>query len=127
MNTRYSNSNTIKWANLPPETCRADLKRLINEKVVASCWLFTSLYRQYRCMYQYAVDDSQDALVHFPSRASCPTSHMKGTECPSGLVDNPFQITNIYADQSPTFFCRLIMHPKLTGLSFQILKMLLST
>ena len=30
------------WANLSPETCRADLKRLINEKVVASCWLFTS-------------------------------------------------------------------------------------
>ena len=27
------------WANLLPETCRADLKRLINEKVVASCWL----------------------------------------------------------------------------------------
>ena len=32
------------WANLSPETCRAELKRSINEKVVASCWLFTSLY-----------------------------------------------------------------------------------
>ena len=32
------------WANLSPETCRAELKRLINEKVVGSCWLFTSLY-----------------------------------------------------------------------------------
>ena len=32
------------WANMPPETCWADLKRIINEKVVASCWLFTSLY-----------------------------------------------------------------------------------
>ena len=32
------------WANLSPETFRADLKRLINENVVASCWLFTSLY-----------------------------------------------------------------------------------
>ena len=32
------------WVNLSPETCRADLKRSINEKVVASCWLFTSLY-----------------------------------------------------------------------------------
>ena len=32
------------WANLSSETCCADLKRLINEKVVASCWLFTSLY-----------------------------------------------------------------------------------
>ena len=31
------------WANLSPETCRADLKWLINEKVVASCWLLTSL------------------------------------------------------------------------------------
>ena len=28
---------------MSPETCRADLKRLINEKVVASCWLFTLL------------------------------------------------------------------------------------
>ena len=26
------------------ETCRADLKRLINDKVVAFCWLFTWLY-----------------------------------------------------------------------------------
>jgi hypothetical protein len=26
-----------------PETCRAELKRLIKEKVVAFCWLFTSL------------------------------------------------------------------------------------
>ena len=28
---------------MSPGTCRADLKRLINEKVVASCWLLTSL------------------------------------------------------------------------------------
>jgi len=27
---------------MSPETCWADLNRLINEKVVASCWLFTS-------------------------------------------------------------------------------------
>ena len=32
------------WVNLAPETCRAELKRLINENVVASCWLFISLY-----------------------------------------------------------------------------------
>jgi hypothetical protein len=32
------------WANLSPETCRAELKRLINDNVVESCWLFTSLY-----------------------------------------------------------------------------------
>ena len=32
------------WANLSPETCRADLKRLIKEKVVAYYWLFTSLH-----------------------------------------------------------------------------------
>ena len=32
------------WENWSPETCRADLKRLLNGKVVASCWLFTSLY-----------------------------------------------------------------------------------
>ena len=31
------------WANFSPETCWDDLKRLINEKVVTSCWLFTSL------------------------------------------------------------------------------------
>ena len=29
---------------MSPKTCRAELKRLVNEKVVASCWLFTSLY-----------------------------------------------------------------------------------
>ena len=45
----HLNRGTVKkcswgWANLSPETCRAELKRLINEKVVASCWLFTSLY-----------------------------------------------------------------------------------
>ena len=28
------------WANLSPETCWADLKILINEKVAAACWLF---------------------------------------------------------------------------------------
>ena len=33
------------WASVSPETCRAELKRLIHEKVVASCWLCTSLYR----------------------------------------------------------------------------------
>jgi hypothetical protein len=32
------------WANLSPETCRAELKRLINKIVIASCWLPTSLY-----------------------------------------------------------------------------------
>ena len=32
------------WANLSPEICRAEIKRLINEKVVAYCWLFTSLF-----------------------------------------------------------------------------------
>jgi hypothetical protein len=30
------------WANLSPEICRAEMERLINEKVVASCSLFTS-------------------------------------------------------------------------------------
>jgi len=29
---------------LSPEICMAELKRLINEKVVASYWLFISLY-----------------------------------------------------------------------------------
>jgi len=32
------------WRNLSPESCRADLKILINEDIVASYWLFTSLY-----------------------------------------------------------------------------------
>jgi len=31
---------------LSPETLRTELKRLINEKIVASCWLFTSMYRK---------------------------------------------------------------------------------
>ena len=30
------------WANLSPETCWAELKRLINNKVVASCWYLHS-------------------------------------------------------------------------------------
>ena len=34
---------SLGWANLSPETSRADLKRLINEKVVESFWLLTSL------------------------------------------------------------------------------------
>jgi hypothetical protein len=42
---RYIYSQECSWgrANLSPETCRADLKRLINGKVVESCWLLTSL------------------------------------------------------------------------------------
>jgi len=28
---------------LSPETCASEFKILINEKVVSSCWLFTSL------------------------------------------------------------------------------------
>ena len=31
------------WANLSPETCRAELKRLINENVVASCYRCTKM------------------------------------------------------------------------------------
>ena len=37
------NKCSWRWANLSPETCRAELKRLINENVVASCWLLTSV------------------------------------------------------------------------------------
>ena len=40
----YETQPYMFQANSSPETCRAELKRLINEKVVASCWLFTSLY-----------------------------------------------------------------------------------
>ena len=32
---------------MSPETCTADLKRLINENVVTSCWLFTSIWQHY--------------------------------------------------------------------------------
>ena len=46
--------------NLSPETCRAELKRLIKEKVVASCWLFTSLYwmaiNNSICKYRTGID-----------------------------------------------------------------------
>ena len=28
---------------MSPETCKAEVKRLMNEKVVAYCWLFSSL------------------------------------------------------------------------------------
>jgi len=36
---------------LSPETCRAELKRLINGKVVASCWLLTLLYQITRFVF----------------------------------------------------------------------------
>ena len=32
------------WATLSPETCRADLKTLIKDKVVASFWFLTSFF-----------------------------------------------------------------------------------
>ena len=31
---------------MSPETCRAHLKRLINENIVAFCWLLISLYAE---------------------------------------------------------------------------------
>ena len=34
------------WVNLPPETCRPELKRVIKEKVVESCWLLTSYHQK---------------------------------------------------------------------------------
>jgi hypothetical protein len=40
------------WANLSPEKCRAELKRWINEKVVAYFWLFTSLLLCAQFMHQ---------------------------------------------------------------------------
>ena len=40
----YIQSKSAPEDGRSPETSRAELKRLINEKVVASCWLFTSLY-----------------------------------------------------------------------------------
>ena len=56
------------WANLSPETCKAVLKRLINEKVFASCWLFTSL--QYPLFsVRYPVADYV-FLLDFPSLLS---------------------------------------------------------
>ena len=39
------------WTNLSHETFWADLKTLINEKVVASFWLFTSLNMHFFCLY----------------------------------------------------------------------------
>ena len=43
------------WANLSPETCRAELKWLINEKFVACCWLFTSLFLLFDCLFRPSV------------------------------------------------------------------------
>ena len=36
-----SKKSSWGWANLSPETCRAELKRLVKEKVVVSRWLLT--------------------------------------------------------------------------------------
>ena len=50
-----------EWANLWPESCWADLRRSINEKVVGSCWLFASLYKNARShKYQVAVTAAVD-------------------------------------------------------------------
>ena len=62
------------WANVPPETCRADLKRLINEKIVASCWLLTSLQPAYSHATLVATYHSK--CYHIPweySLNACPT------------------------------------------------------
>ena len=48
------------WANFSHETRRAELKRLINEKVVASCWLLTSLY------WWCTVTQTSDSLFILP-------------------------------------------------------------
>ena len=53
------------WANLSPETCRAELKRLIYEKFVASCWLFTSFV-----FHLYEEAFSQIKMSKLPDRWS---------------------------------------------------------
>ena len=45
----YSQKVLLRMVNLLPKTRRAELKRLINKKVVASCWLFTSSYWSMIC------------------------------------------------------------------------------
>jgi hypothetical protein len=48
---------------LSPETCRAELKILINEKVVASCWLFTLLKIKLILSHTIALIKQADVLV----------------------------------------------------------------
>ena len=55
----YSQKCSWGWANLSPETCRADLKRLINEKFFASCWLLTSL-----CWWCAVTQTSTSIKIH---------------------------------------------------------------
>ena len=40
----YSQKAPLRMGESVARTCRAELKRLINEKVVVSCWLFILLY-----------------------------------------------------------------------------------
>ena len=62
------------WANLSPETCRTELKRLINEKVVASRLLLTSLYREWKFTYKIFYRGSSE-LVGLGLLYEIPRSH----------------------------------------------------
>ena len=62
------------WANLSPETRRAELKRLIKEKFVASFWLLTSMY--WWCTV------TQTSSTFWPTR----TQNFSGGCCPSALI-----------------------------------------
>jgi len=43
-NEKYSQKVLLRMGKFVAQTCSADLKRLISEKVVAFCWLFISFY-----------------------------------------------------------------------------------
>ena len=57
----YSQKMLLRMDEFVARTCGAELKRLINGKVVASCWLFTSLYLTDCYFIDCAIACSRDA------------------------------------------------------------------
>jgi hypothetical protein len=63
---------------LSPETRRAELKILINDKVAACCWLFTSLYN-YEYLLRCVLVSSWSPLVDTPTHTHTTESVTRST------------------------------------------------
>ena len=93
------------WANLSPEKCRAELKSLINEKVVASCWLFTSLYlkKDRDILCQIIHDQRLTPTWYFVMQFSSAFFQQQTPPPPANLIN--YTVT-IYFYNLPGNFCR---------------------
>ena len=71
------------------ETCRADLKRLIKERVVASCWFLTSLYCK---VYLALFAKLRKATISFATCLSLSVRPHRKTRAPTGQIFMKFDI-----------------------------------